>query len=47
MQLEPWVPPFVLCEWWFSPRELWRYWLVHIVFLLRGFKPLQLLGYFL
>ena len=30
-QLEPWVPPCVFLSWWFSPRELWRYWLVHIV----------------
>jgi hypothetical protein len=31
MQLEPRVPPCVFFGWWFSPRELWRYWLVHIV----------------
>jgi hypothetical protein len=31
MQLEPQVPPCVFFGWWFSPRELWRYWLVHIV----------------
>ena len=31
MQLEPWVPPCVLFGWWFSPWELWEYWLVHIV----------------
>ena len=31
MQLEPWVPPCVSFRWWFSPRELWGYWLVHIV----------------
>ena len=31
MQLEPWVPPCVLFGWWFSPWELWGYWLVHIV----------------
>ena len=30
MQLEPWVPPCVLFGWWFSPWELWKYWLVHI-----------------
>jgi hypothetical protein len=30
MQLEPWVPPCVLFGWWFSPWELWGYWLVHI-----------------
>jgi hypothetical protein len=27
MQLEPWVPPCVFFGWWFSPRELWGYWL--------------------
>ena len=32
MQLEPWVHPCVLFSWRFSPRELWGYWLVHIVF---------------
>ena len=31
MQLEPWVPPYVFFGWWFSPRYLWGYWLVHIV----------------
>jgi hypothetical protein len=31
MQLEPWVSPCVFCGWWFSPRELWGSWLVHIV----------------
>jgi hypothetical protein len=31
MQLEPRVPPCVFFGWWFSPRELWGYWLVHIV----------------
>jgi hypothetical protein len=31
MQLEPWVPPCVLFDWWFSPWELWGYWLVQIV----------------
>jgi hypothetical protein len=30
MQLEPQVPPCVLFDWWFSPKELWGYWLVHI-----------------
>ena len=28
---EPWVPPCVFFGWRFSPRELWGYWLVHIV----------------
>jgi hypothetical protein len=31
MQLETRVPPCVFFDWWFSPRELWRCWLVHIV----------------
>jgi hypothetical protein len=31
MQLESWVPPCILFGWWFSPWELWGYWLVHIV----------------
>ena len=30
MQLEPPVPPCVFLDWWFSPKELWGYWLVHI-----------------
>jgi hypothetical protein len=37
IQLEPWVPPCVLYCWWFSPWELWGYWLVHTVVL-----PLEL-----
>ena len=31
MKLEPGVPPCVLFHWWFSPWELWGYWLVRIV----------------
>jgi hypothetical protein len=31
MQLEPWVPPCVFFGLWFSPREVWGCWLVHIV----------------
>jgi hypothetical protein len=31
MQLELQVPPCVFFHWWFSPRELCGYWLVHIV----------------
>jgi hypothetical protein len=31
MQLETQVPPCVFFDWWFSLRELWAYWLVHIV----------------
>ena len=30
MQLEPQVPPCVSFDWWFSPKELWGSWLVHI-----------------
>jgi len=38
MQLQPWVPPCVFFDWWFSPWELWRYWLVHIVVLPMGLQ---------
>jgi hypothetical protein len=38
MQLEPWVPPCIFFGWWFSPRELWGYWLVHIVVPPRGLQ---------
>ena len=31
MQLQPWLPLCVLFGWWFSPWELWEYWLVHII----------------
>jgi hypothetical protein len=31
MQLGSQVPPCVFFDWWFSPREPWEYWLVHIV----------------
>jgi hypothetical protein len=30
IQLEPQVPPCVFFDWWFSSKELWEYWLVHI-----------------
>jgi hypothetical protein len=30
MQLEPPVPPCVFFDRWFSSKELWGYWLVHI-----------------
>jgi hypothetical protein len=30
IQLEPRVPPCVFFDWWFSSKELWGYWLVHI-----------------
>ena len=36
MPLEPWVPPCVFCGWWFSTREFWGYWLVHIIVHLMG-----------
>jgi hypothetical protein len=38
MQLEPWVPPCVFFDWWFSPWELWDYSLVHIVVLPMGLQ---------
>ena len=40
--LEPWVPPCVFFGWWFSPRDLWRYWLVHIVVPPMRMQTLQL-----
>jgi hypothetical protein len=30
IQLESQVPPCVFFDWWFSSKELWGYWLVHI-----------------
>jgi hypothetical protein len=30
IQLEPQVPPCIFFDWWFSSKELWKYWLVHI-----------------
>jgi hypothetical protein len=30
IQLEPHVPPCVFFDWWYSSKELWEYWLVHI-----------------
>ena len=30
IQLEPWVPPCVFFDRWFSSKELWEYWLIHI-----------------
>ena len=47
MQLNPWVLPCVLFGWWFSAWELWELWLVDIVVLPMGCKPLQLLQSFL
>ena len=29
MQLEPQVPTCVFFDWWFSPKDLWGFWLVH------------------
>jgi hypothetical protein len=37
IQLELQVPPCVFFDWWFSSKELWRYWLVHI-----GVPPMRL-----
>jgi hypothetical protein len=31
MQQYPWIPPCVLFGQWFSPWEIWGYWLVHIL----------------
>jgi hypothetical protein len=31
MQLEPWVPPCVLLDWWFSPWKLWGLWLIDVI----------------
>jgi hypothetical protein len=31
MELEPRAPPCAFFDLWFRPRELWGYWLVHIV----------------
>jgi hypothetical protein len=41
MQIEPRVPSCVFFGWWFSTRELWRYWLVHIVVLPMGLQALS------
>jgi hypothetical protein len=39
IQLEPWVPPYVLFGWWFSSWELWGvFWLVYIVVLPMGLQ---------
>jgi hypothetical protein len=38
MQLEPWVSLCIFFDWWFSPWELWGYWLVHIVVPPRGLQ---------
>jgi hypothetical protein len=41
MKLEPWVPPCIFFDWWFSPKELWEYWLVHIVVPPMGLQTLS------
>jgi hypothetical protein len=41
MWLEPWVPPCVLFNWWFSPWELWKVWLVDVVVLPMGLQTLS------
>ena len=38
MCLELWMPLCVLFNWWFSPWELWRIWLVDIVVLPMGLQ---------
>ena len=46
-RLEPWVPLCVFFGWWFSPWELWRYWLVHTVCSFYGAEnPFNSLGLF-
>jgi hypothetical protein len=37
-------PPCVLFDWWFSPWEVWRYWLVHIVVLPMGLQAPSVLS---
>jgi hypothetical protein len=32
IQVEPQLPPCVFFDWWFASKELWGYWLAHIVF---------------
>jgi hypothetical protein len=41
MQLEPWVPSRIFFDWWFRPRELWGYLLVHIVVPPMGLQTLS------
>jgi hypothetical protein len=41
MQLESWVPPCILFGWWFSPWELWGYWLIHITVSPMGLQNLS------
>ena len=46
MQLEPWVPPCVLFDWWFSSCELWGIWLVDIVVLPIVANPFSSINHF-
>jgi hypothetical protein len=46
LKLYSWVPPYVIFAWWFSPWELWGTGWFILVFLLWGYKPLQLLESF-
>jgi hypothetical protein len=38
MRLETWVLTCIVFGWWFSPWELWGYWMVHIVVLPMGLQ---------
>jgi hypothetical protein len=38
MHLELWVPPCVFFGWWLRTREIWKYWLFHIVVLPMGLQ---------
>ena len=46
MQLKPGVLPCVFFGWLFSPRELWRNWLVHVFLPYGTAKPFSSLGTF-
>jgi hypothetical protein len=39
VHLEPQVPLCAFFDWWFSPKELWGYWLVHIDVPPMGLQP--------
>jgi hypothetical protein len=38
MQLDPWIPPWVLFGWWFTPWEIWGIWLIDILVLTMGMQ---------
>ena len=38
IKLESQVPPCVFFDWWFSPKNIWGYWLVHIDVPLMGLQ---------